>query len=70
MNDEFMDVNSNYYSDLSSIAQNKLTDHQLLSYAEMGENTKDKDVINQFLRLNFTGVPQSIEHINFVKSLL
>jgi hypothetical protein len=68
--DEFQDLQGNYYSDLSAAAQNKITSHQLFSYAEMSEGTKDEDVIRQFLKLNFAGVPQSIEHIEFVKSLL
>lgn len=69
MKGEFKDLQGNYYSDLSSYSQYKFTNHQLLSYAEMPENTKDEDVIKQFLKLNFTGVPQSKEHIDFVKSL-
>jgi len=67
--DEFRDLQGNYYSDLSFMSQNKFTNHQLFSYAEMPEKTKDKDVIKQFLKLNFAGVPQSKEHIEFVKSI-
>lgn len=70
MDNKYPDQKANYYRDLSYIAQNRLTNHQLFSYSEMDENTKDEDVITQFLKLNFTGVPQSAEHINFVKSLL
>lgn len=66
---EFADLQGNYFGDLSDVAQRKLTGHQLFSYAEMPENTKDQDVIKQFLKLNFSGVPQSKEHIEFVKSL-
>lgn len=66
---EYADANGNYYSDLSFYSQMLFVEHQLFSYAEMPENTKDKDVIYQFLRMNFTGVPQSTEHVNFVKSL-
>jgi len=69
MEGEFPDLNGNYYSDLSFKAQNNFKKHQLLSYSEMNENTKDEYVIKQFLRLNFTGVPQSKEHIEYVKSL-
>ncbi len=69
MNDEFVDLQGNYYSDLSSVSQHKFENHQLFSYAEMPENTKDSDVIKQFLKLNFSGVPQSREHIEFVKSI-
>lgn len=69
MQGEFKDLNGNYYSDLSFMSQNKFTNHQLFSYAEMPEKSKDEDVIKQFLKLNFAGVPQSKEHIEFVKSL-
>lgn len=66
---EFPDLEGNYYGDLSAYSQHLLTDHQLFSYAEMPEDSKDEAVIRQFLKLNFTGVPQSQEHISFVKSL-
>lgn len=66
---EFPDLHGNYFSDLSFSAQHKFTNHQLFSYAEMPEGTRDEDVIRQFLKLNFAGVPQSLEHIDFVKSL-
>ncbi len=69
MNDEFVDLQGNYYSDLSNMSQHKFENHQLFSYAEMPENTKDSDVIKQFLKLNFSGVPQSREHIDFIKSI-
>lgn len=69
MNGEFPDMNGNYFADLSDHSQRKFTDHQLFAYAEMPEMSKDADVIYQFLRLNFSGVPQSEEHIEFVKSL-
>jgi hypothetical protein len=36
----------------------------------MREDSLDKDVIYQFLKLNFAGVPQSKEHIGFVKNIL
>jgi hypothetical protein len=66
---KYADSDGNYYGDLSYYSQRKLTENQLFSYAEMDEKTKDSDVIHQFLKLNFTGVPQSKEHIEFVKSL-
>lgn len=67
--EKFADLHGNYYGDLSALSQHKLTDHQLFSYSELPENTQDASVIRQFLKLNFTGVAQSAEHINFVKSL-
>lgn len=69
INDEFPDSYGDYFSDLSVKAKREFFNHQTVQYAEMGENTKDEDVIYQFLKLNFTGVPQSKEHIEYVKSL-
>ena len=70
LENEYPDLNGNYFSDLSDQAQRRLTNHQLISYSELPENTKDEDVLRQFLRLNFTGVSQSEEHLNYIKSLL
>lgn len=69
MLDQFSDLDGNFYSDLSAHAQWKFTDHQLFSYAELPESSTDASVIRQFLKMNFTGVQQSIEHLDFVKSL-
>lgn len=66
---EFRDLQGNYYGDLSANAQRKLINHQLISFSELPEDSTDDDVITQFLKLNFTGVPQSASHIKFVKSL-
>ncbi len=70
LDNKFPDMYGNYYNDLSDRAQRRLTNHQLFSYSELPENTKDEDVLKQFLRLNFSGVPQSQEHLEYVKSLL
>ncbi len=67
---EFPDFNGNYFSDLSARAQNKFTNNQLMSYAEMPEETTDENTIKQFLKLNFAGVPQSKEHITWVKEIM
>lgn len=67
---EFPDLSGNFYSDLSYRSQHKFVNHQLFSYSEMWENTSDTEVLRQFLKLNFAGVPQSREHIEFVKGLL
>lgn len=69
INNEFPDINGIYFGDMSHNAQSRLLDHQLFSYAELPESTTDKEVINQFLKLNFAGVPQSKEHLDFVKSI-
>lgn len=67
---EYKDLHGNYFGDLSQQAQNKFGDHQLFSYAEMGDGITDKQVIQQFLKVNFTGRPQSTEHINYVKEIM
>lgn len=70
LNNEFPDKFGNYFEDLSDNAQHRFTDHQLFAYAEMAEDVTDEDVLKQFLSVNFAGVPQSIEHIKYVESLL
>lgn len=70
IDNEFADSNGNYFKDLSTVAQRKLTSNQLFSYSELPENTSDDIVLKQFLKLNFAGVPQSKEHLEYVKSLL
>ncbi len=65
----YPDSHGNYYGDLSFEAQHKFTQHQLISYAELSEDTPDSVVIAQFLKLNFAGVPQSKEHLDFVRSI-
>jgi hypothetical protein len=67
--EEYVDSNGNSFGDLCHIAQIRFTNHQLLSYSELPEDSKDEDVIHQFLKLNFTGVLQSPEHIEFVKEI-
>lgn len=66
---EFPDMNGNYWNDLSDPAQRKIMNYQGLSYGEMAEDSTDAQVIATFLRVNFAGVPQSEEHIQFVKSI-
>lgn len=70
LNNEFPDKFGNYFEDLSDQAQRKFTDHQLFSYNEMSESVTDEDVLKQFLSINFSGIPQSAEHINYVETLL
>lgn len=70
INNGFPDLQGNYYNDLSDRAQGALTSSQLISYSVLPENSLDKDVLVQFLRLNFAGVPQSQEHLDYVKSLI
>jgi hypothetical protein len=70
MDNEYPDSNGNYFNDLSERSQRRFTSHQLFSYSELPENSKDEDVLRQFLKLNFAGVPQSKDHIDYIKSLL
>lgn len=67
---EYPDADGNYYGDLSFMAQNKFSNNNLLSYAEMDEDCTDAQVLKQFLKMNFSGVPQSKEHLDYVKSLI
>ena len=70
MDGEYPDLHGNYFEDLSDQAQRRLTNNQLISYSELPEKTTDEEVLKQFLRLNFAGVPQSQEHLDYIKSLL
>lgn len=69
INDRFKDLHGNYFSDLSNYAQNKFLNSQLLSYSELPEETSDKEVLYQFQKMNFEGIPQSTEHLKYVESL-
>lgn len=70
VNNKFSDSHGNFYSDLSDNAQYRFLNSQLLGYSEMSSFSKDKDVLYQFLKTNFTGVPQSKEHIEYVQNLI
>ena len=70
MDGDYPDLHGNYFEDLSEQAQRRLTNNQLISYSELPEKTTDEEVLKQFLRLNFSGVPQSQEHLDYIKSLL
>lgn len=67
--DKFVDTRGNLFSDLSDSAQHAFLNNQLISYAEMAENTKDGDVVQTFLKMNFSGIPQSVEHLEYLRSL-
>jgi hypothetical protein len=70
VNNKFCDKNGNFYEQFSKRAQHLFLDHQLFAYGELLSSVKDEDVLKQFLKVNFAGVPQSSEHIEYVKSLL
>lgn len=69
MNNKFPDSYGNYWNDLSDYARYQFEDSHCFTLAEMEEGTTDKDVIKAFLGVNFTGVPMSQEHIDFVKEI-
>jgi hypothetical protein len=68
LQNKYPDSYGNYWDDLSGIAQRRFLNYQNLSYGELPESATDEDVIENFLTLNFTGVPMSKEHIEYVKS--
>lgn len=68
ISDGFKDFYGNYFSDLSDHAQKKFGSSMVFSYGEM--NCTDKETIEQFLKVNFDGVPQSTKHLNKVENIL
>lgn len=69
MLNEFQDSNGLYYKDLSDLAQGRFRSFMGFSFGELGSNTTDKETLEQFLKTNHAGQPQSKEHIEFVKNL-
>ena len=70
INNEFPDKKGVYYNDFSSVSKRKFTDHQLFTYQEMNDTCTDEEVLEQFLLVNFAGVPQSEDHLQFVEKIL
>ena len=66
---KFPDSYGYYFKDLSELAKIKFYNFSSLTFAEMGEGSTDEDVKSVFLNINFTGVPMSKEHIDFVKTI-
>lgn len=69
VNDEFTDLHGNYYSDFSRKAIFQFRNSYSLQYAYLDEETTDKDAIRAFLNVNFTGIPMSKEHIDYVRDI-
>ena len=65
----FPDSNGNYYSDFSVLARRKFGNTHPFTFGQMKEKTNDADVLKVFLRVNFTGVEMSKEHIEYVRKL-
>ena len=66
---KFPDSNGFYFDDFSDFSKAKFFSFKSFAYGELGEKASDEDVKSVFLGLNFTGVPMSQEHIDFVKSI-
>lgn len=66
---KFPDLHGNYFNDLSGEAQRQFKGYRHLTYVELDENTSDADTLAVFLAINFSGVPMSKEHIDYVKTI-
>lgn len=69
INDEFKDMHGYYYSDLSNQAMHKFENSYSLTYLRLTEDAIDKDVIESFLMVNFSGKPMSKEHLDYVQKI-
>lgn len=69
VNDKFTDLYGNYFSDFSKKAKNNFLNSDVFSYAVLGEEATDEDVLETFLMVNFTGKVMSQEHIDYVKEI-
>lgn len=69
LQNKFPDEFGNYFRDLSGNAQGEFLSYNNMAMGELEEGATYQDVINSFLYVNFTGIPQSKEHIDYVKSI-
>ena len=67
--DKYKDLHGSLYSEMSRKAQQEFMGYMGLTYVELPETTTDAQVIEQFLAINFTGVPMSREHISKIKRI-
>lgn len=70
MKDEFPDLNGFYFSDFTYSIKMKFRETQYIQWFEITERATDQEVLKVFLATNHLGVPQSVEHIEFVKSFI
>lgn len=70
MKDEFPDINGFYFSDFTAQVKSKFREGNYLQWFEITERATDQEVLKVFLAINHLGVPQSVEHIEFVKGLI
>lgn len=68
-NNEFPDMHGNYFKDFSKVAQRMFKNRKAMHIFMLREKCSDEKVKRAFLNVNFTGVPMSKEHIEFVKSI-
>jgi hypothetical protein len=68
VNNKFPDSFGNYFDDLSDSAQFTFFNSTAFSYNQIS-NATDKQILEEFLKVNFSGVPQSKQHIDFVTEL-
>ncbi len=64
----FRDKHGYLFSEYSSTIQNMFMKTEPFSYSVLIENSPDRLVLKQFLRMNTAGKPQSIEHLDKVRS--
>lgn len=69
VNDQYADANGYLFSELSGRAQYQFMRFNKFSFGQIEEKASDQSVIRAFLGINFTGVPMSAEHIEYVRSL-
>lgn len=67
--DKFPDSQGNYFSDLSDRAQLNFRRSKSLTLLMLDENCTDKDVIQTFLLVNFSGIQCSQEHLDYVRGI-
>lgn len=70
INNGFVDSNGMLFSEMSESCKSQFLNTQLISYSEIQNEVDDRVILEQFLKLNFCGRPQSQEHLDFVKSLI
>ena len=69
MTNQFQDSYGNYWDDLSERARWEFEDTMCIGYGELDEQCSDEDTLKTFLNVNFTGVPMSQDHIDYVKEI-
>lgn len=66
---KFPDSEGYYFNDLSYYAQLKIMGSMSFGYATIDASATDEDVLDTFLAVNYTGVPQSESHLEAIKKI-